>query len=87
MPQPAGPPNGNARQTHDASDDSRIAMSEFNKALTFAYRTNIERYQRLLRTHLAANERTFIEQRLAEDEQALRELAKSTQTTRRPDAA
>ena len=62
-------------------------MSEFNKALTFAYRTNIDRYQRLLRTHLAKKKRTSIEHRLADEEQAIRELDKSTQTTRRPDDA
>lgn len=62
-------------------------MSETNKALTFAYRTNIERYQRLLRTELGPNERTFIEGRLAEDEQALREICNTTETFRRSGAA
>ena len=62
-------------------------MSEFNKTLVFAYRTNIERYQRLLRTQLADNERAFIERRIAEDRQALKEIMQSIGAADRSSAA
>ena len=62
-------------------------MSELSKALIFAYRTNVDRYQRMLKTHLADNEREFIERRLAEDEQALLEIIQKTALAKRPNAA
>ena len=62
-------------------------MSEFNKTLVFAYRANIERYQRLLRTQLADNERAFIERRIADDRQALKEIMQRMGAADRSSAA
>jgi hypothetical protein len=45
--------------------------------LVFAHRTNIERYRRLLKTHLTVIEREFVERRLGEEERALMEIAQS----------
>ena len=44
-------------------------------ALLFAHRTNIERYQRLLRTSLTETERAFVELRLREEVTAAERLA------------
>jgi hypothetical protein len=41
----------------------------------FVHRTNIARYQRILGTYLTAEERHFIERRLAEERTALQQLA------------
>ncbi len=49
--------------------------SDLNKALRSAHRANIERYRRLLQTHLTENERQFVERRIAEEQRALRQLA------------
>ena len=53
--------------------------SDFSSALGYAHRMNIERYQRLLRTYLADNERRFVERRLAEEQAALHLLSKEDQ--------
>jgi hypothetical protein len=49
--------------------------SDLNKALRSAHRANIDRYRRLLQTHLSDNERQFVERRIAEEQQALQRLA------------
>lgn len=40
----------------------------------FAHRANIARYERILETHLTAQERDFIECRLSEEQEALSRL-------------
>lgn len=47
------------------------------KSLLSAHRASIDRYQRLLKTHLADHEREFIERRLTEVEGALLEIAQA----------
>ena len=42
------------------------------------HRNNIDRYRRLLRTHLTDLERDFIERRLSQEEAALKRLATDT---------
>jgi hypothetical protein len=42
-----------------------------------AYRNNIDRYNRLLKTELSDLERQFIERRLAEDQSAMERLISS----------
>jgi len=49
---------------------------DFNSTLKYACRTNIERYQRLLKTYLTDHERQFVEHRLAEEQEALRLASK-----------
>ena len=41
----------------------------------FAHRANIERYRKILATYLTAEERRFVEGRLAEEQLALQQLA------------
>jgi hypothetical protein len=41
----------------------------------FAHRANIARYQKILATYLTAEERRFVERRLAEERAALQQLA------------
>ena len=50
-------------------------MSQEDPAVSFAHRENIERYKRILRTHLTEDERVFIQRRLAEEQAALEQLA------------
>jgi hypothetical protein len=60
-----------------------IAICEFCEDLMIdeslarlcAYRQNIDRYRRLLRTNLTALEQNFIERRIAEEQLALDRLA------------
>lgn len=49
--------------------------SELNKALRSAHRANIDRYHRLLQTHLTDHEREVVERRMAEEQEALQRLA------------
>ena len=49
--------------------------TELESALASAHRANIERYRRILGTYLTAEERRFVEGRLAEEEKALAQLA------------
>jgi hypothetical protein len=54
--------------------DRTMAMqttSQREAALLFAHRANVERYERLLRTHLTDLERAFIQRRLAEEQDAV----------------
>jgi hypothetical protein len=53
-------------------------MLDENIARLRTHRNNIDRYRRLLKTHLTALERDFIERRLAEEEAALTSLADVT---------
>ena len=48
--------------------------SDLNNALQAAHRANIDRYRRLLATHLTDHERQFVEQRIAEEQQALQQI-------------
>jgi hypothetical protein len=43
----------------------------------YAHRQNLARYRRLLDTHLTAEERRFVERRVAEEQTALRRLSGS----------
>jgi hypothetical protein len=44
----------------------------------YAHRQNLARYRRLLDTHLTAEERHFVERRVADEQAALRRLSGST---------
>lgn len=61
--------------------------SDLQNALAYAHRANIDRYRRLLKTHLAHHEREFIEQRLGEEEDALLEVAQQAAQLDYPNAA
>ena len=50
-------------------------ISDLNNALLSAHRANLDRYRRLLRTYLTDSERQFVERRIAEERQALQQLA------------
>lgn len=50
------------------------SMMSIEAAFKFAHEANIERYSRLLSTHLSDTERTFVERRLAEEQRALRKI-------------
>ena len=54
-----------------------MTMAEKQNNLSFAHRTNIERYRRILETYLTADERRFVERRLNEEQAALEALAPS----------
>jgi hypothetical protein len=41
------------------------------QSFDFAHRSNIERYKKLLQTHLTEHERAFIQRRLDEERRAL----------------
>ena len=47
------------------------ATSQMDQSFLFAHRSNIERYERLLQTHLTDLERDFIQRRLDEERRAL----------------
>jgi hypothetical protein len=47
------------------------ATSQMERSFLFAHRANIERYERLLQTHLTDHERAFIQRRLDEERRAL----------------
>lgn len=49
--------------------------SDLVSTLRWAHEANIQRYQRLLETFLTDNERRFVERRIAEEQQALRQVA------------
>ena len=49
--------------------------SDLNKALRSAHLANIDRYRRLLQSHLTGNERQFVERRIAEEQEALQRIA------------
>ena len=45
--------------------------SDFDAAMRFAHRSNIDRYRKILASALSAAERSFVERRLAEEQEAL----------------
>ena len=45
--------------------------SDFDAAMQFAHRANIDRYRNILASPLSAIERRFVERRLAEEQEAL----------------
>ena len=49
--------------------------SDLEATLHWVHRTNIERYRKILRTHLTAEERRFVERRLAEEQEAVQQCA------------
>ena len=53
-------------------------------ASVFAHQANINRYRKLLTSDLTVNEREFIERRLGEEEEALRQMAGSAALNNRP---
>ena len=55
-------------------------MAEAIEVFVRAHRNNIERYRRLLRTHLTEVERSYIERRLTEEINALDSLTSSTRS-------
>ena len=52
-------------------------VSQVEASFLFAYRANIERYEKLLQTYLTDHERAFIERRLHEEQQAIAQLTES----------
>jgi hypothetical protein len=48
--------------------------SDYEATALFAHRANIERYRKILRTYLTADEIRFIERRLEEEQAALQRL-------------
>ena len=61
--------------------------SNLQNGLVYAHRANIDRYRRLLKTHLTEHERDFITRRLGEEEDALLEVANRTKQDKYFDAA
>ena len=53
----------------------------------FAHRTKITRYQKILATYLTAEERRFVERRLAEEQAALQQLGWNIPPAGRPNCA
>jgi hypothetical protein len=49
-------------------------MPQVTRNARWAHQANIERYRKILKTHLTETERQFIERRLAEEQQALRQI-------------
>ena len=62
-------------------------MIDENLARLRAHRNNIQRYRRLLATHLSDVERTYIQKRLREEEEASLALMQSTFPLRLPSSA
>lgn len=51
-----------------------IMKPDMRNTLIVVHKTNIERYRRLLKTHLSVIERAFVERRLDEEEEMILEL-------------
>lgn len=49
--------------------------TDLESTLRWAHEANLERYRRLLETCLTDNERQFVERRIAEEREALRQVA------------
>ena len=62
-------------------------VSDLQNALAYAHQANIDRYRKLLKTHLADHERQFIQQQLGEEEDALLEMDQRTAQLDCPNAA
>jgi hypothetical protein len=54
--------------------------SDYEATLLWVHQANIERYRKILRTYLTAEEIRFIERRLAEEQAALQQLTGSVAT-------
>jgi len=52
------------------------SASDMEGAFLFAHKSNIERYKKLLQTHLTDHERLFVQRRLDEETAALQQLAR-----------
>jgi hypothetical protein len=52
--------------------------SDLASTLRWAHQANAVRYEKLLRTHLTDHERRFVQRRLSEERDALRQLAEGT---------
>jgi hypothetical protein len=50
-------------------------IADLESTLRWAHQANLARYRRLLATHLTDNERQFVERRIAEEREALRQVA------------
>lgn len=48
--------------------------SDYEATALWVHRANIERYRKILRTYLTAEETRFIDRRIAEEQAALRQL-------------
>ena len=48
-------------------------ISEVKRNARWAHQANIERYRKILKTRLSETERQFIDRRLTEEQQALRQ--------------
>lgn len=51
--------------------------ADLDRAIQAVHRANVDRYRRLLATHLTGHERQFIERRMAEEQEALRKAGQS----------
>jgi len=51
-------------------------ISQTTKNERWVHQANIERYRRIIKTHLTENERQFIERRLAEEQHALQHVTR-----------
>ena len=52
------------------------SVSDMDGAFLFAHKSNIQRYKKLLQTHLTDHERLFVQRRLDEETAALQQLAR-----------
>ena len=59
--------------------------SELKATMHWVHRMNIERYRKILRTYLTAEERRFVECRLAEEQAALQQPAGGVSTVAKSD--
>jgi hypothetical protein len=66
-----------------AKPGERSMSSDSNATMKFTHRANIDRYRRILETFLTAEERNFVERRLAEEQTALQQLDGSVAPGRR----
>ena len=53
----------------------RGVASQTGQHFLFAHRSNIERYEKLLQTHLTDHERAYVQRRLDEERRALTRLS------------
>ncbi len=51
------------------------AAAQTRQPFLFAHRANIERYEKLLQTHLTAHERVYVQRRLDEERHALAQIS------------
>ena len=77
----------NARPAIGGGEGTQLMASDLQNALAYAHQANIDRYRKLLKTHLADHERQFIQQQLGEEEDALLEMDQRTAQLDCPNAA